>query len=134
MTMTVGDDDTISGQFEVTDEHQGAPGLAHGGLLACAMDEVLGTMGWLLGIPSVTAHLETDFRSPVPVGTILHLRSECLGVAGRKIYLRATARLNAPDGPVAVEAHALFLAVDLSHFAQHGRGLDETGNQTRINP
>ncbi len=133
MEMTVGEGTSVFGQFEVTDEHQGAPGLAHGGLLACAMDEALGTLGWLLGIPSVTAHLESDFRMPVPVGTILHLHAECLGIAGRKIYLSAQARLNDPQGPIAVQAKALFLAVDLGHFARHGRWTDG-GDQARINP
>ena len=134
MRMTVGDGTSVTGQFEVKEEHQGAPGLAHGGLLACAMDEALGTLGWLLGIPSVTARLESDFRVPVPVGTILHMHAQCLGIAGRKIYLSATARLNDPAGPIAVEAQALFLAVDLSHFAQHGKPLDLDREPTRINP
>ena len=134
MQITVGQGTSVHGSFEVTDEHQGAPGLAHGGLLACAMDETLGTLGWLLGIPAVTAHLESDFRIPVPVGTILHMHAECLGVAGRKIYLSATARLNDPAGPIAVQAQALFLAVDLTHFAEHGRALGQDREPTRINP
>ncbi len=132
--MTVGEGTTVFGQFEVTEEHQGAPGLAHGGLLACAMDEALGTLGWLLGIPAVTARLESDFRIPVPVGTILHLRAQCLGIAGRKIYLSASAHMNDPAGPIAVEAKALFLAVDLAHFARHGRPIDIGRDATRINP
>ncbi|MEY2823137.1 MAG: hypothetical protein RLZZ485_773 [Actinomycetota bacterium] len=34
----------LTGQFVVTDQHQGAPGLAHGGLLALAFDEALGKL------------------------------------------------------------------------------------------
>lgn len=134
MRMTVGEGTTVFGQFEVTEEHQGAPGLAHGGLLACAMDEALGTLGWLLGTPAVTARLETDFRLPVPVGTILHMHSQCLGIDGRKIHLSSTARLNAPDGPIAVQAKAIFVAVDLVHFATHGRPTGFESEPTRINP
>ena len=73
-------------------------------------------------------------KTPVPVGTILHMHAECLGIAGRKIYLSATARLNDPAGPIAVQAQALFLAVNLSHFARHGRPLDLDREPTRINP
>jgi acyl-coenzyme A thioesterase PaaI-like protein len=134
MRMTVGEGMTVHALFEVGEEHQGAPGLAHGGLLACAMDEALGTLGWLLGTPAVTARLESDFRIPVPVGTVLHIRSECTGVAGRKIYLRATACMNDPAGPIAVEAKALFLAVELTHFARHGRPEELETEPTRINP
>jgi acyl-coenzyme A thioesterase PaaI-like protein len=134
MRMTVGEGMTVHARFEVTDDHQGAPGLAHGGLLACAMDEALGTLGWLLGTPAVTARLESDFRIPVPVGTVLHIRSECIGVAGRKIFLRATAHMNDPAGPIAVQANALFLAVELAHFAQHGRAGEPEAESVRINP
>jgi acyl-coenzyme A thioesterase PaaI-like protein len=63
------------GTFDVTDLHQGAPGLAHGGLLTTAMDEVLGSLNWLLSTPAVTAHLECDFRRPVPVGSCLQMRA-----------------------------------------------------------
>jgi acyl-coenzyme A thioesterase PaaI-like protein len=134
MRMTVGTGTSVRGLFEVGDEHQGAPGLAHGGLLACAMDEAIGTLGWLLGTPAVTARLESDFRMPVPVGTVLHIEAECLGVAGRKIFLSATARLNDPAGPIAVQAKALFLAVDVTHFAEHGRPAEPGTESIRINP
>jgi len=59
----------LTGQFVVTEKHQGAPGLAHGGLLARALDEALGKLMWLLRAPGVTARLETDFLKPVPMGT-----------------------------------------------------------------
>lgn len=134
MRMIVGEGTSVLARFEVGDEHQGAPGLAHGGLLACAMDEALGTLGWLLGTPAVTARLESDFRIPVPVGSVLHIRAECTGVAGRKIFLSATARINDPAGPIAVQAKALFLAVELSHFAEHGRRGERETEPIRINP
>jgi hypothetical protein len=65
-----------------------------------------------------------DFRRPVPVGATLHIRSEVLGVKGRKVFTRAVGRLNAPDGPIAVSAAALFIQVPIEHFTQHGRRED----------
>jgi acyl-coenzyme A thioesterase PaaI-like protein len=116
-----GADDAIIAQFTVTDAHQGAPGLAHGGLLACAFDEALGaTVGQLLRRPAVTGRLETDFLRPVPVGSTLHIAGRLDGVAGRKVYASADGRLDAPDGPVALRARALFVIVDFSHFVEHG--------------
>src|ERR1700716_31896 len=35
----IGEGNVVRSQFVVTAAHQGAPGLAHGGLLACAFDE-----------------------------------------------------------------------------------------------
>lgn len=122
---TVGDEHTILARFTVTEAHQGAPGLAHGGLLACAFDEALGaTIGHLLREPAVTGKLETDFVRPVPVGTTLHISARLRGVAGRQVFTSADGRLDAEDGPVAVRARAIFVIVPFSHFTEHGRAED----------
>ncbi|MEV5004854.1 PaaI family thioesterase [Streptomyces sp. NPDC093064] len=111
----------ITAEFTVQPAHQGAPGLAHGGVLATALDEALGSLSWLLRTIAVTGRLETDYVRPVPVGTTLHLEAEVTAVAGRKIYSRATGRVGGPDGPVAVRAEALFVEVKVDHFVDHGR-------------
>ncbi|AWT45970.1 MULTISPECIES: PaaI family thioesterase [Streptomyces] len=112
---------SITAEFTVQPAHQGAPGLAHGGVLATALDETLGSLNWLLRTIAVTGRLETDFVRPVPVGTTLHLQAEVTAVAGRKIYSTATGRIGGPDGPVAVRADALFVEVKVDHFIDHGR-------------
>jgi acyl-coenzyme A thioesterase PaaI-like protein len=115
----------VTSTFEVTEHHQGAPGLAHGGLLTAAFDETLGSLNWLLGKPAVTARLEVNFRRPVPVGTVLHIDAEILGVAGRKIYSRAIGRIGDPQtGEVAVSASALFISVGLDHYVRNSRPED----------
>lgn len=124
MQVMVGQGLSVTGQFTVTEDHQGAPGLAHGGLLASAFDEVLGSLTWLLGTPAVTGRLETDFRRPVPVGSVLFIDAHVLGVAGRKIYTRADGRLDRPDGPLALTAGAVFVAVPIEHFRSAGRAQD----------
>ncbi|MFE0683625.1 PaaI family thioesterase [Streptomyces sp. NPDC058961] len=112
---------TVTAEFTVREAHQGAPGLAHGGVLATALDETLGSLNWLLRVIAVTGRLETDFVRPVPVGTVLHLAAEVTAVAGRKIYSRATGRIGGPEGPVAVRAQALFIEVKVAHFIDNGR-------------
>ncbi len=114
----------VSAEFEVTEHHQGAPGLAHGGLLAAAFDEALGALNWLLQAPAVTARLETDFKSPVPVGRIVHIDAQIVAVAGRKVYTHAIGRLDGPQGPVVLTSSALFIQVPLSHFHENGRRED----------
>ncbi|MEW2403551.1 PaaI family thioesterase [Streptomyces sp. NPDC046862] len=112
---------SLTAEFTVQPAHQGAPGLAHGGVLASALDETLGSLNWLLRTIAVTGRLETDFVRPVPVGTALHLRARVVAVAGRKIYSTATGRIGGPDGPVAVRADALFIEVNVDHFVDNGR-------------
>ena len=110
---------TVNARFVATDDHQGAPGIAHGGLLSCALDEVLGSLNWLIGARAVTARLECDFRRPVPIGTELVMSGHVVGVHGRKVYLAGEARLG-DDGPIAVTATAIFVQVPLEHFTTHG--------------
>ncbi|MEU6356495.1 PaaI family thioesterase [Streptomyces sp. NPDC047072] len=112
---------SVTAEFTVQPAHQGAPGLAHGGVLVSALDETLGSLNWLLRTIAVTGRLETDFVRPVPVGTTLHLTGEVTAVAGRKIYSTATGRIGGPEGPVAVRADALFVEVKVDHFIDNGR-------------
>ncbi|WP_323376543.1 PaaI family thioesterase [Streptomyces sp. RB17] len=116
-----GDGVSLTAEFTVQPAHQGAPGLAHGGVLATALDETLGSLNWLLRTIAVTGRLETDFVRPVPVGTTLYLEAEVTAVAGRKIYSTAKGRIGGPDGPLAVRADALFIEVKVDHFIDHGR-------------
>jgi acyl-coenzyme A thioesterase PaaI-like protein len=115
----VGDAMNITAEFVVSENHQGAPGLAHGGLLSLAFDEALGKLMWLLRAPAVTARLETDFMKPVPMGSKLFITAEITGQVSRKVYCSAVGRLNSPDGEIAVRAAALFVIVPMSHFLQN---------------
>ena len=115
----VGNAMDITAEFVVSENHQGAPGLAHGGLLSLAFDEALGKLMWLLRAPAVTARLETDFLKPVPMGSKLFISAEITGQVSRKVYCSAVGRLNSPDGEIAVRAAALFVIVPMSHFLQN---------------
>ena len=112
----VGQGADITAEFMVTENHQGAPGLAHGGLLSLAFDEALGKLMWLLRAPAVTGRLETDFIKPVPMGSTLHITAEITGQVNRKVYTSAVGRLNSPDGEIAVRAAALYIVVPMDHF------------------
>ena len=120
MRVLAGEGLTLSATFVVGTLHQGAPGLAHGGVLTAAVDETLGALNWLLLTPSVTARLETNFVRPVPLGSVLELSARITGVDGRKVYTAAIGRLGA-EGPIAVTASGLFIQVPRAHFVEHGR-------------
>ena len=128
LAVTVADDFVVTTSFVVTAAHQGAPGLAHGGVLAAAIDEVVGFVIYLVRRPAVTARLETDFKRAVPLGTELFLRGECVAIEGRKLFLHAEARMDAPDGPLAVEGRALFVGVGGEHFARHAGSAEYWGS------
>lgn len=132
MEMYAGEGLRVHGSFLVTEHHQGAPGLAHGGVIAAAVDEAMGFLLWLIAHPAVTAHLEVDYRKPVPVGAHLELEGEATEVDDRKIHARMTGRI---DGEVAVEARALFLKVGVEHFQPHAARFGaEVGKMRTYNP
>lgn len=132
LTVTVADGVAVDAEFTVTKDHQGAPGLAHGGLLASAFDEALGYLLGVLRQPAVTGRLEVDYLRPVPVGSTLVIHAQCTGVSGRKIYTRAVGRI---DGRDAVRATGLFIAVPIEHFARHGwTDTDALHGGERYNP
>jgi acyl-coenzyme A thioesterase PaaI-like protein len=151
----VGEGVSVTARFVVTKAHQGSAGLAHGGVLTAALDETQATVMWLLQRPAVTARLEAEFLTPVPVGSIVHLEASCLGTAGRKIYTAASAWLiddhdrGNPDGRgptarLALRSCALFVAVPVEHFTAHadpgvvaasfGRSVPESSEGVQVNP
>lgn len=109
---------TLTAALEVTPGHQGAAGLAHGGLLTAAVDEALGALHWLLLTSAVTARLEVNFVAPVPVGSVLELRAAITGCSGRKVY---TAAVGTVADRVVLTASGLFIQVGAEHFRRHGR-------------
>jgi acyl-coenzyme A thioesterase PaaI-like protein len=119
MRFTTGDALSVHGTFTVEEHHQGAPGLAHGGVLTAAFDEALGALQSFFREPAVTASLQTQFRRPVPVGAVLHLDCRVDGRDGRKLWCSGVGRLDDPGGPVAVQAEALFVFVDHAHFTRY---------------
>lgn len=141
LRVVAGEGLTLRAVFEVGTWHQGAPGLAHGGVLSSAMDEALGALNWLLMRPAVTARLETAFVRPVPVGARVVLDARIVGASGRKVYAAAIGRLG-EGGPVAVTSSALFVQVRPGHFREHGRAAEvaqavaagEAGERAEHNP
>lgn len=136
MRVLAGEGLTVNGRCTMGEHHQGAPGLAHGGLVSLAMDEVLGGLGWLLRTPMVTGRLQVEFLRPVPVGTTLALHAEVDGVDGRRIFSHATAHVDEPGGALLARAFAVFVAVDIDHFRRHGRAdvVDATVESVRYDP
>lgn len=126
--MTVeGSDRTVRGSFQVTEHHQGAPGLAHGGVIASALDEAMGFLIFLLARPAVTAHLEVDYRKPVPVGSVLQLEAHLDRMEDRKIYATVTGHV---DGVLHVEGRSLYVRVGHEHFVPHAERAGESWDVT----
>jgi acyl-coenzyme A thioesterase PaaI-like protein len=96
--------------------HSGAPGIAHGGAVATVVDDVLGFLLYLEGIPGVTRMLQVEYVKPVLVGVRYTVRGRVDERDGRKVWVSCSGR--DADGVEAFRATGLFLEVRLEHFAQ----------------
>ena len=104
---------------QVFDRRQvGAPGLAHGGAVAAACDDLFGFVLYLIAEPAVTRTLEVGYRRPVQLGTTYRIRARLVHREGRKLHMSAEG--TDPDGSLSFDANAVFVVVDLAHFTRYG--------------
>jgi acyl-coenzyme A thioesterase PaaI-like protein len=109
------DDGRILGRATFGAAYEGPPGCVHGGFIAAAFDEVLGSTQSLSGAPGMTGRLVVHYRSPTPLHTELRFEGTLDRVDGRKIH--TTGRLWAGDR-LCAEAEGLFISIDFSKFAE----------------
>jgi acyl-coenzyme A thioesterase PaaI-like protein len=96
-------------ELSLPDRFEGWQGIAHGGIVATILDEV---MAWSLvdrDAWGLTARLSIDFRRPVPIGR--RIRAEGRLEEQRRRLLRTSARLVDPDsGELLATAEGLYMA------------------------
>ena len=89
---------------------EGWAGVAHGGIVATLLDEV---MAWSLVAQDnwgVTARMSIDYRRPVPIGHLI--RAEGWIVRARRRLVETSARLVGEDGALLATADAVYVAAD----------------------
>jgi len=107
--------DEVTCTYIVPERFNGYPGIAHGGIVAAMMDEVVIRTA-MIADPNrfmMTATIELKYRRPVPTSTRLHLVGRMIRDRGR--YARAAGELRLPDGTVAVEAEMMMADLPESH-------------------
>jgi acyl-coenzyme A thioesterase PaaI-like protein len=92
---------------------EGAPGRAHGGVVAALLDEVMGLMNVIHGAMAFTARLDITYLAPTPVGEPIVARAWLERRDDRKHLVEAT--LHADDVKVA-SAKGLFITIDRATF------------------
>ncbi|MBF6332864.1 PaaI family thioesterase [Nocardia transvalensis] len=110
-------EDGIRGTLVLDKRHEGAPGLAHGGIVATVLDEAAGMALMPLRLPAVTAQLNVTFCAPIPLGKPLLVTARLDHREGRKLHIAAHIEL---DGRTAAQAQALYIEVAPDHFHAHG--------------
>lgn len=96
--------------FTLRPEHQSYPGIAHGGMSATVLDEVIGRaimMDHDHQTFGMTIDLQVRYRKPVPLGVELKVIGRIDTDKGR--LFEGSGELYLPDGTVAVEAHGKYM-------------------------
>jgi acyl-coenzyme A thioesterase PaaI-like protein len=96
----------VEGRFFVKQDHQGPPGVAHGGVIAAALDEAMALLLQGQGTAALTVRLEVDLLAPAPVGAFVTVRAELLESRDRKLVLNADATV---EGEAVARAKGVFL-------------------------
>ncbi|CAN5714768.1 hypothetical protein BH24ACT3_BH24ACT3_10820 [soil metagenome] len=107
------DEGVVRGVVVFGSAYEGPPGCVHGGYVAAAFDEVLGSAQSLSGNPGMTGTLTIRYRSPTPLHTELRFEAGIDRIEGRKIF--TWGRLHAGDG-LCAEADGIFISIDRSRF------------------
>ena len=108
-------DDVMYGRATFGSAYEGPPGCVHGGYVAAAFDEVLGSAQSLAGRPGMTVRLTVNYRNPTPLHTELTFAGRVTQVDGRKTFTEGTAARRRP--PVRRERGAV-----RGHRLHEGRG------------
>jgi len=103
------DGDGVVGEATLGLAYEGPPGFVHGGMSALLMDQLLGSAAAAAGLWGMTAHLELDYRGPLPLEQKLVLRARVAENEGRKSVITGTIAVADDPGRVLVEARGVFV-------------------------
>ena len=120
------DDDGVA-RFGIScpSEHEGGPGVAHGGWTAGVLDEVLGHVPLLHHRMSVTGTLTVRFEKPVPIERPLEARAWVARREPRKWSIAGELVLASSEAVLA-RADGIFVLRDqATHFGDFKRWLAE---------
>ena len=104
---------TIVSDFRPHEEHQGFPGVIHGGVTAAVLDEALNRTSMLTNQPTwtMTGRLEVRYRRYVPYGPLLRVRASLDTQRSRMVQASGKLTLADDESVVFAEGQGTFMAL-----------------------
>jgi uncharacterized protein (TIGR00369 family) len=112
--------DALAAEHVVPERFQGAPGMAHGGIVAALLDEACNQVARAHVSPAVTSRLEVRYIAPVPVEELLRISAHVVAAEERRV--NAEASILDGTGLVLAHAQADVVQVRPEHFLSTERG------------
>ena len=95
-------------EFTPTENHCGYDDVTHGGIIFCALDDVMANWLFLKGIRAYTARCEIRYKGALPIGTPVRLEGICISERSRLAVLKGSmTRLD--TGELVAETEASFM-------------------------
>jgi len=116
------DGQQVRSTFTPRPEHQGWPGVLHGGIASTILDETVGRTAFLVDMWAVTGRMEIRYRRPIPIGQPLTASGEIVRVRSRALEARGEIRL--ADGSLAAEATCTYIRIPDERRRQLEQQLD----------
>ena len=104
------DGKTVRAEFTPSKLYQGWPGVVHGGIIICMLDEAMSYAAHFEGISCLTAKMEIKFRSPVQIEEPLIITSSITRNTRKLVETEAKVCLR--DGTVVAEGTATQFVVE----------------------
>ncbi len=103
-------------EFTPNENHQGYPGIVHGGMIYAALDDVMANWLYLQGARAYTARCEIRYRCPAHEGDRLLLAGRERSRRRNLVEMEGCAT-RAADGKAIATAKATFVMIDPGEFA-----------------
>ena len=96
-------------------QYNGPPTAVHGGVIALVFDELLGSLGAILGIGGFTGTLTVVYRSLTPLARPIRMRSWVDREEGVKVFIKGEMVTDGPEGDVLCStAEGIFIRPKIS--------------------
>lgn len=104
-------DGGVAGRFFVKQDHQGPPGVAHGGVIAAALDEAMALALHEAGVHAVTVRLDVSLQAPAPIGEFVRVAARIDERGEGLVKLSAAAYSDSEGGDALAAARGEFAVV-----------------------
>jgi uncharacterized protein (TIGR00369 family) len=101
------EENRVTTRYVPDTQHQGYPGVLHGGIICALLDETIGRTLVRDDIWAMTVELSVHFCKPVPLGEPITVIGEIVRLRSRTMEGRGEVRL--ADGSVAATAEAKYI-------------------------
>ena len=117
LSIYANEDGRVTCDYTIPKHFEGYPGIAHGGIVAALLDEVISRVYMVADHNRFmyTAKLTSRFRKHVPVEQPLHMTAAFIKDRGRMAEARA--QIFAQDGELLAEGEALLIALPFEDMA-----------------